>query len=269
MKLLRFWGPLMVIVLWGTSALIGPYLALTPNAIHLETILVWHETEAWLGHDDLGRPILDRLIIGAHHSFLIAISVVTISFVLGSGLGVFAGYWGGVVDHVLTRVIDIFLAFPGILLAIALAGVMGPGFDNIVIALASVGWVGYARLARAQTLSVKEQDHVVSAVAVGSTPMRIMTFHLFPLISAPLIVEASFGLAGTIIAEASLSFLGLGIQPPTSSWGSMIREGTRYMLVAPHMVLVPGVALMAVVLAINLWGDWLRDWMDAKSPSHS
>ena len=141
---------------------------------------------------------------------------------------------------------------------------MGPGIENVVIALVAFGWVEYARLARAQVLSLKEQEHFLAARAVGARPVRIMTRHLIPLVSAPLIVEASFGIAWTVIAEASLSFLRLGVQPPAASWGSMIRDGARYMLVAPHMVLTPGVALMVVVLAINLLGDQLLDWLDVK-----
>jgi len=134
------------------------------------------------------------------------------------------------------------------------------------LALVIVGWVGYARLTRGQVLALKHADHVIAAQAIGATPWRIMWQHLLPLVTAPLIIEASFGIAGAIIAEAGLSFLGLGVQPPEASWGSMIRDGTRYMLVAPHLVLIPGLTLMAVVLAANLFGDWLRDWLDVKNP---
>jgi len=161
-------------------------------------------------------------------------------------------------------VIDIFIAFPGILLAIALAGLLGPGITNAVIALSVVGWVGFARLARAQTLTVKHREHVDAARVLGTGILRIAFRHLLPLISAPLIIEATFAIAGTVIAEASLSFLGLGVQPPDASWGSMIRDGTRYMLVAPHMVLAPGLAIFLVVLSINLLGDRLRDKMDVR-----
>ena len=170
------------------------------------------------------------------------------------------------VDLVLVRILDIFLAFPGILLAIALAGMMGPGIENVVIALAMVGWVGYARLARAQVLSLKEQDHVVAAMAIGAKPIAIITRHLLPLTMAPLIVEASFGIAGTVIAEAGLSFLGLGVQPPVglvgeydSGWNAIYVGGT------PHGNRTRIDALMAVVLAINILGDWLRDWLDVKA----
>jgi peptide/nickel transport system permease protein len=141
---------------------------------------------------------------------------------------------------------------------------MGPGLDNLVVALAAVGWVGYARLARAQTLSLRRREHVLAAQALGAGTLRILRLHLLPLMAGPLIIEATFGLAGAVLAEAGLSFLGIGVQPPAASWGSMIREGVRYMLVAPHLVIVPGLALSAVVLATNLVGDWLRDRLDVR-----
>ena len=261
---MRMWAPLGLVLLWASMALLGFVVPLAPEHIDLSKILVSGGAEEWLGYDDLGRPILDRLIMGARTSFFVAFAVVGLSLCVGTMIGTFGAFLGGWVDHALVRIIDIFLAFPGILLAIALAGVMGPGIDNVVIALSAVGWVGYARLSRAQVLTVKERDHIHAAIAIGTKPLRIMVRHLIPLVSAPLIVEASFGIAGAVIAEAGLSFLGLGVQPPAASWGSMIREGTRYMLVAPHLVITPGVAIMAVVLAINLFGDWLRDWLDVK-----
>lgn len=263
--MIRLWGPLVIVLVWIFLALLGPVLPLSPNAIDLPNILAPGSLDEWLGYDDLGRPIFDRLVVGARTSLLVAMAVVGISLVIGSLLGTIGAYIGGWTDLILVRLIDVFLAFPGILLAIALAGVMGPGIDNVVIALSVVGWVGYARLARAQVLSVKERDHVHAAVAIGTSTPIIITRHLLPLISAPLIVEASFGMASVIIGEAGLSFLGLGVQPPAASWGSMIRDGTRYMLVAPHMVIAPGLALMFVVLAINVLGDRLRDWLDVKS----
>ena len=257
--------PLAVILLWALVAILTPVFPLSPNAIDLPHILVSGSPDEWLGYDDLGRPIFDRLLVGARTSFLVAVAVVGLSLVIGSLLGTIGAYAGGWLDLVLVRVMDVFLAFPGILLAIALAGVMGPGIDNVVIALSIVSWVGYARLARAQALSMKERDHVHAAVAIGASPPHVIVRHLLPLISAPLIVEASFGMASVVIGEAGLSFLGLGVQPPTASWGSMIRDGARYMLVAPHMVIAPGVALMAVVLATNVLGDRLRDWLDVKN----
>ena len=262
---MRMWVPLLLFIAWALLALVSPSLPLVPDKIDLHNILTKPNGEVWLGFDELGRSMSDRLLVGARTSFFVAVSVVLLTLVAGSVLGIIGAYWGGWADHILVRVIDVFLAFPGILLAIALAGVLGPGLDNVIIALAAVGWVGYARLARAQVLSLKNSDQVVAAKALGARSTRIIRSHLIPMISAPLIVEASFGFAGVVVAEAGLSFLGLGVQPPTASWGSMIREGTDYMLVAPHVVIAPGLALMTAVLAVNLLGDWLRDWMDVKS----
>ncbi|MBI3773890.1 MAG: ABC transporter permease [Gammaproteobacteria bacterium] len=261
----RRWWPTAIVALWALFALGGGLLGLDPNRIELDKILLTPGQVAWLGYDDLGRPIWDRLVDGAQTSFLVAVMVVSISVVLGTLIGTVSGYLGGWWDHVTVRIIDIFLAFPGILLAIALAGLLGPGTNNVVIALCVVGWVGFARLARAQVLTVKHRDHVVAARALGSNPARIILRHIIPLILAPLIVEATFAIAGVVIAEAGLSFLGMGVQPPEASWGSMIRDGARYLLVAPHMVLAPGVALMLIVLAVNLLGDALRDWMDVRA----
>lgn len=260
----RVWLPLIILVCWMAMAIAGPWLPLQPDAVSLPHILALPDGGAWLGYDDLGRNILDRLIMGAATSFYVAFWVVLVSAALGTLIGTFSGYAGGWLDVVVVRLIDIFLAFPGILLAIAMAGIMGPGIGNVVVALSIVGWVGYARLARAQVLSLKHRDHVVAAEALGTRRTRIVVRHLLPLLSAPLIVEATFGVAGVVIAEAGLSFLGLGVQAPQASWGNMIRDGTRYMLVAPHMVLAPGIALMLVVLAVNLLGDRLRDWLDVR-----
>lgn len=262
------WLALAILLLWALLALAGPLLPLQPEAINLSEILqspgAGQGMSSLLGYDDLGRPVWDRLVMGARTSFLVAVSVVLLSLLLGAVVGAVAGYVGGVWDHVIVRIIDVFLAFPGILLAIALAGIMGPGIDNVVIALCVVGWVGFARLTRAQVLTLKQRDHVTAARAMGVPAWRVILRHLLPLAAAPLIVEASFGIASVVVAEAGLSFLGLGVQPPAASWGSMIRDGTRYMLVAPHLVLAPGIALMLVVLAANLAGDWLRDHLDVR-----
>ncbi len=257
--------PVLVLGLWAGMALIAPELALQPNRIELGAILNVPNETAWLGNDDLGRPVLDRLLVGARTSFSVALGVVTLSLLIGSLIGALAGYAGGWLDLLLVRLTDVFLAFPGILLAIALAGVMGPGLDNLVIALSVVGWVGYARLVRAQVLSLKQREHVTAALALGAGRLRILLHHLLPLCAAPLIVEASFGVASVVIAEAGLSFLGLGVQPPDASWGSMIKDGAGYMLVAPHLVLAPGIAISLVVLAVNLLGDRLRDRLDVRS----
>jgi len=255
----------IIVISWIIIAILGQVLTLDADQIELARILQGPDLMHWFGYDDLGRSVLDRLLKGAATSCLVACSVVLISVCMGSLIGTLSAYVGGWLDLVIVRVIDIFLAFPGILLAIALAGIMGPGIDNVVIALASVGWVGFARLARAQTLSMKHREHVVAAIALGTGTFRIISRHLIPLISAPLIIEATFGVASVVIAEAGLSFLGLGVQAPESSWGSMIRDGARYMLVAPHLVMIPGTALVLVVLSVNILGDRLRDWLDVRT----
>jgi len=253
-----------MVVLWALAALAGPLLPLSPDAVDLPAILAPPGPESLLGNDDLGRPVLHRLLAGARISFTVGLGVVTLSALVGSVAGGAAAFAGGWVDLLLVRLLDVFLAFPGILLAIALAGILGPGTDNLIVALAAVGWVGYARLARAQVLSLKERDHVTAARALGAGSVSILLRHLLPLALAPLMVEATFGVAAAVVAEAGLSFLGLGVQPPQASWGSMIREGVGYMLVAPHLVLAPGMAILLVVLAVNLLGDRLRDRLDVR-----
>jgi peptide/nickel transport system permease protein len=256
--------PWLIVGIWALAAVVGPWLPLAPDRIDLPRILADPGAAAWLGTDDLGRPVLDRLLVGARTSFVVAVGVVLVSALVGTAIGATAGFIGGWPDLVIVRVIDVFLAFPGILLAIALAGLLGPGLGNVVIALVAVGWVGYARLARAQVLSLRTRDHVLAARALGVRGPRILVRHLLPLTLAPLLIEATFGIAAVVIAEAGLSFLGLGVQPPASSWGTMIRDGVAYMLVAPHLVLAPGVAIMLVVLAVNLVGDRLRDRLDVR-----
>nr|VFK37647.1 MAG: peptide/nickel transport system permease protein [Candidatus Kentron sp. TC]VFK40837.1 MAG: peptide/nickel transport system permease protein [Candidatus Kentron sp. TC]VFK53677.1 MAG: peptide/nickel transport system permease protein [Candidatus Kentron sp. TC] len=275
MKWLTRWWPArvgwawMILISWVLLVVVEPMLSLDPNRIMLSDILTGPSPNAWLGHDDLGRPIWDRLVAGARISLCVSVSVSFVSCLIGTIIGTLSAWLGGILDHIVARIMDIFLAFPGILLAIAMAGILGPGIGNIVIALVVVGWVGFARLARAQTLSLKHRDHVRAALALGCGFPRILWRHLLPLLAAPLIVEATFGVANVVIAEAGLSFLGLGVQPPMASWGGIIREGARYMLVAPHLVLAPGVVLMLVVLSINILGDRLRDWMDVRLPSRS
>jgi len=257
--------PFFIVIFWFTCAMLGLILPLQPDQISLDKILLGPSWEQWCGYDHLGRPICERLIMGAKTSFSVAIVVVLISFVVGTFFGVIGAWLGGVYDKFLIIMIDIFIAFPGILLAIVLAGLLGPGLVNTVIALSVVSWVGFSRLARIQTLSIKNQDHIIAAHALGTLNYVIAFKHILPLIIAPLIIEATFSVASVIIAEAGLSFLGLGIQPPSASWGSMIRDATQYMLVAPHMVLGPGFAILSLVLCINLLGDYLREKMDIRS----
>lgn len=233
----------------------------------LDAILAPPGEVSLLGNDDLGRPVLDRLLAGARTSLIVGLGVVAISALIGTVVGGIAGFAGGWLDTLIARIIDLFMAFPGILLAIALAGVMGPGIDNVVLALVAVGWVGYARLTRAQVLSLVGRDHVSAARALGSSGVSILFRHLLPLAVAPLLVEATFGVASTVVAEAGLSFLGLGVQPPEASWGNMVRDGVSYLLVAPHLVLAPGLAIFMVVLSVNLLGDALRDRLDVRLQS--
>jgi peptide/nickel transport system permease protein len=264
LKTIRFL-PYLILALWLIMALVAPFIGEASNVVELNYMLMPPNSDAIFGTDELGRPVFERLLLGAQTSFYVAISVVVFSFIIGTTIGVYSGYMGGWIDGVVVKIIDVFLAFPGLLLAIALAAILGPGIENVIFALVTVGWVGYARLARAQTLSIKHREHIQAAKALGTTTPWILFKHVLPLILATLGVEATFGIAGAIISEAGLSFLGLGVQAPDASWGNMIREGTRYLLVSPHLVLFPGIALMLVVLAVNLVGDRWRDYLDVKS----
>ncbi|MBI4828928.1 MAG: ABC transporter permease [Nitrospinae bacterium] len=218
------------------------------------------------GQDRLGRDIMSRVIHGARVSLLVGFATVAVSLIAGTALGAAAGYAGGRVDSVIMRLCDVFLAFPGILLAVALMAAMGPGLSNVIIALSLMGWTGYARLARGQALTLRERDYIAAARALGVAPGRIIARHLLPNMAAPLLVEATFGVAAAIVGEAGLSFLGLGAQPPTPSWGAMLAEGREFLLVAPHVTLFPGLAIMLVTLGVNFLGDGLRDWLDPKTP---
>lgn len=255
---------LLIVMGWALVALVAPVVIGDANTIDLERTFLAPSAGALLGFDDLGRGIALRVLLGATVSCTVSFVVVAISLVVGTIFGMFIAWHGGLIDLIGVRVMDIFLAFPGILLAIALAAVLGPGVGNVLIALSIVSWVGFARLARAQTLSVKHREHVVVAHALGTPVVTICRRHIFPLILAPLIVEATFAIAAVIIAEAGLSFLGLGVQPPTPSWGAMIKDGTRYLLIAPHMVIGPSVALFSIVIAVNILGDKLRDSLQIK-----
>ena len=217
------------------------------------------------GQDRLGRDVLSRTIYGAQISFWVATVAVGISLGIGLLIGAAAGYFGGLTDELLMRLVDILQAFPGILLAIAFAAILGPSITNVVIALSLIGWVGYARLVRGQILVVREMEFVVAARALGGRDLRVIFRHLLPNIIGPILVEASFGFAAAVIAEASLSFLGLGVQPPTASWGTMLNEARQYLLVAPHLTLFPGLAVVVTVMGFNFLGDGVRDLWDPKS----
>jgi peptide/nickel transport system permease protein len=217
-----------------------------------------------LGQDGLGRDVLARLLHGARISLCVGATAVAISLVAGVTIGAVAGWAGGWVDEAVARVIDVFLAFPGLLLAIALAAMLGPSVRNVVIALGVLGWTGYARLARGEVAALRRRDFVTAAGALGARPGRILLRHVLPLAAPVLVVQATFGMAGAIVSEASLSFLGLGAPPPLPSWGAMIDEARPLLLVAPGLAVFPGIALATTVLALQLLGDGLRDLLDVR-----
>lgn len=253
-----------ILALWLLAVLAGYLFKPDPNVIDLNVILHGPDVKHWFGADDLGRDILARVLSGVEKSLLVAVSVTIITMAVGVLVGMLAGFYGGRVDAVLMQITDVFLAFPGILLAIAFAAVLGPGLVNLILALCLTGWVSYARLTRGQTLSLRNRQHVQAAESLGAGVPRLLFRHILPLMTSVLVVEATYSLASVMIAEASLSFLGLGIQAPNASWGAMLRDGVRFMLVAPHYVLIVGACLMSLILAINLGGDYLRDKLDVK-----
>ncbi len=239
------------------------------HAVDLDRVLAAPGPAHPLGHDALGRDVLARLAEGLQLSLSVGMAVILFGGMVGISIGMLAGWAGGILDAGLMRLADIVLSFPGILLAIALAAMLGPGVDNLIIALVAVGWVGFARLTRAQVLSFKGTPFVEAAVANGASAPYIAWRHLLPNIAAPLLIEASFGLAAVIIGEAGLSFLGVGVQPPDASLGTMIREGTRLMLVSPSLVIWPGLVLFSLVMVVNLLGDAMRDKLDVRMNGQS
>jgi peptide/nickel transport system permease protein len=245
------------------SALFAPQLAPHhPLRQNLAEDLIAHSADHPLGTDKLGRDILSRVLYGGRISLLVGVSTVTLSLTIGLIIGSLAGFFGGWIDQLLMRLVDILLAFPGILLAIAFTAVLGPGLDHVVIALCLIGWTGYARLVRGEILTLREREFIHAARALGCEPRRIIMHHLLPNLLPPLMIQATFGLAAAIVAEGSLSFLGLGVEPPTPSWGSMLNDGRQFLLVAPHLTTYPGLAIMLTVLALNLVGDALQERLE-------
>jgi len=248
-------------------ALFAPWIApQDPAAISLPTRLDVPSSAHWFGTDELGRDILSRIIYGARISMLVGSCVVLTSLVLGLIIGSIAGYYGGGIDRFVNVVLmNAFMSFPGILLAIAFVAFRGPGILNLVVALSLGGWVGYARLVRGQVLAAREREFVEAARALGASDLRIIVRHILPNIIQPVIVQAAIGMAGAVLAEATMSFLGLGVPPPTASWGSMLNDGRGHLFDAPHLVLFPALAVMLAVLAFNFIGDALRDYLDPRS----
>ena len=255
-----------IVLAAAAAAILGPWL-LPHDPLH-QNLALRLAAPTWahpLGLDELGRDLLARLALGARVSLIVGVVVVAISAVVGIGVGAVAGYVGGRVDMALGRLMDVLLAFPGILLAIALVAVLGPSLRNVVIALVTIGWVGYARLVRGQVLKVRELDYVQAARALGAPVSRVLLRHVIPATFSTVSVQATLGMAGAIIAEASLSFLGLGVQPPMPSWGTMLDAGRSHLFDAPHLTIVPGVAIALLVLGFNFAGDALRDRIDPRS----
>jgi peptide/nickel transport system permease protein len=263
---MAFFG-VVALICFVCAALFAPQLApADPAAIDLTQRLSPPSSAHWFGTDELGRDILSRVIFGARISLFVAISVVACSLTLGLILGGIAGFYGGFLDVILNIfVMNAFLALPGILLAIAFVAFLGPGMRNLVLALSIGGWVGYARLVRAQVLAVKEKEFVEAARALGASDLRIFTRHILPNILQPLIVQSAIGMAGVVLAEATLSFLGLGVPPPASSWGNMLNDARSHLFDSPHMVLFPALAIMFCVLSFNFIGDALRDYLDPRT----
>ena len=248
-------------------ALFAPWiLPYDPSVQDLEGRLQGPSWDHPFGNDELGRDILSRVLLGTRISMRVGATVVLLSGIIGVLIGGFAGYVGGVIDTFVTViVVNSLMAFPGILLAIALVAFLGPGIDRLIFALSVIGLAGYARLARGQVLKVKMLEFVEAAQALGASGARIFFLHVLPSIIQPLLVQASIGMAAAILLEASLSFLGLGITPPTPSWGAMLNDGRSHLFDAPHMVLFPSLALILTVLSFNFLGDALRDWLDPKA----
>jgi len=248
-------------------AVLAPWLApQDPAQLDLSGRLLAPGHGHWFGTDELGRDILSRTLYGARISLEVAVSVVTLSLGIGLIAGSLAGFYGGWTDTVINvYVTNAFMALPGILLAIAFVAFLGPGLFNLILALSISGWVGYARLVRAQVMAVKEREFVEAARALGASDLRVLARHILPNIVQPLIVQAAIGMAGAVLAEATLSFLGLGVPPPTASWGVMLNDARSHLFDSPHLVVFPAIAVMLAVLSFNFIGDALGDFLDPRT----
>ena len=257
----------VLVIIFVLCAIFAPGLAPhDPAQINLPDRLDSPSPSRWCGTDELGRDICSRLIYGARISMFVGSSVVAMSLGIGLIIGSIAGYYGGRMDRFVNIVLmNAFLSFPGILLAIAFVAFRGPGIFNLVLALSLGGWVGYARLVRAQVMATREKEFVEAARALGASDLRVIVRHILPNIIQPVIVQAAIGMAGAILAEATMSFLGLGVPPPTASWGAMLNDARAHLFDAPHLVLFPAVAVMLAVLSFNFIGDALRDLLDPRS----
>ena len=251
------------------AALLAPWIApADPASQHLAVRLQPPSSAHWMGTDELGRDIFSRILYGARISLFVSVCVVLGCGSIGLTLGTLAGYHGKWLDRIINLLfVNAFLSFPGVLLAIAFAAFFGPGIGKVILALIITGWAGYARLARAQVLKVKELEYVLAARSLGASQTRIILRHVLPNILQPVLVQATIGMAGAILAEATLSFLGLGVLAPLPSWGAMLNDARSHLFDAPHMVVFPALAVLLSVLAFNLLGDAWRDWLDPRTRS--
>ena len=263
------WGfalTLLLVIVAVAAPWLAPY---DPVAQNLPARLLAPTAAHWMGTDELGRDILSRIIFGTRVSMLVSVCVVFGAGTIGLAIGAVAGYFGGWFDRFVNIIlINAFLSFPGILLAIAFAAFLGPGLDKVILALVVTGWAGYARLARAPILQAKEMEYVLAARSLGASHARILVRHLLPNILQPILVQATIAMAGAILAESTLSFLGVGVLAPMPSWGAMLNDARGHLFDAPHLVLFPALAVMTAVLAFNLLGDALRDWLDPRMRSY-
>jgi peptide/nickel transport system permease protein len=260
-----FYVGLAILTVLVLAALLAPLLAPhDPTRQNLDNDLRTYSMENPLGTDKLGRDILSRVLYGGRISLVVGATTVVISLAIGLAIGSLSGYFGGWADQLLMRLVDILMAFPGILLAIAFTAVLGPGLDHVILALCLIGWTSYARLVRGEILTLREREFVQAARALGCKPGRVIARHLLPNLLPPVLIQATFGLAAAIIAEGSLSFLGLGVEPPTPSWGSMLNDGRQFLLVAPNLTTYPGIAIMITVFGLNLVGDGLQDGLQTR-----
>jgi peptide/nickel transport system permease protein len=258
---------LVIIIIFMLMAALSPLLASWEKVQRQDLIarLDAPDSAHLMGRDQLGRDLLTRIIYGARVSMLVGLVVVSVSSFIGVIIGSIAGYKGGWVDRIISSYLfNVFLSFPGILLAIAMVAFLGPSVRNLILALSVIGWVGYARLIRAQVLKVREYDYVTAARALGASDFRILLRHILPNSIQPLIVQASLGMAGAILSEAGMSFLGLGVPEPIPSWGKMIDDSREFWFTAPHLFIFPGLMIALAVLAFNFLGDGLRERLDPR-----
>lgn len=259
------WAGLAIVGLMSLAALLAPWLApFDPTALHLDAVLEPPSARFWLGTDALGRDVFSRLLFGARVSLWVGFVSVGIAVCIGVMLGLVAGFWGGLTDECVMRGVDVMLCFPSFFLILAVIAFLEPSLTNIMVVIGLTSWMGVARLVRAETLSLRERDFIAAARLAGASSMRIMLVHILPNALAPVLVSATLGVAGAILVESSLSFLGLGVQPPDPSWGNMLLEGKDVLEIAPWLSLYPGLAILVTVLGYNLLGESLRDRLDPR-----